>query len=173
MPNSIYLGLDVAKASVTLASEPAGLSGEFATDTAGLTALVQAVPSQSVTLVVVEATGGYEAPVVAALVTAGLPVAVVNPRQVRDAKSATSPKRSGASARPTGSTPRGSRSSGRGCSRPRARCQMRPRRSSKRCSPGGGSCSRCSRPSGSAARGPAGGWSAAASTPPSAGSNAK
>lgn len=84
MPSSVYLGLDVAKASVTLASEPAGLSGEFAADTAGLTALVQAVQSQSVTLVVVEATGGYEAPVVAALVTAGLPVAVVNPRQVRD-----------------------------------------------------------------------------------------
>lgn len=84
MPSSVYLGLDVAKASVTLASEPAGLSGEFAADTAGLTALVQAVQSQSVTLLVVEATGGYEAPVVAALVTAGLPVAVVNPRQVRD-----------------------------------------------------------------------------------------
>jgi transposase len=84
MPSSIYLGLDVAKASVTLASEPAGLSGEFPTDTAGLSALVQAAQVPPVTLVVVEATGGYEAPVVAALVTAGLPVAVVNPRQVRD-----------------------------------------------------------------------------------------
>jgi transposase len=79
MPSSIYLGLDVAKASVTLASEPAGLSGEFPTDTAGLSALVQAAQVPPVTLVVVEATGGYEAPVVAALVTAGLPVAVVNP----------------------------------------------------------------------------------------------
>ena len=84
MASPIYLGVDVAKASVTLASEPPGLTAEFATDSAGLTALVQAAQAQPVTLVVVEATGGYEAPVVAALVTAGLPVAVVNPRQVRD-----------------------------------------------------------------------------------------
>jgi transposase len=84
MPTPFYLGLDVAKASVEVASEPQGLSGQFATDTAGLSALVQAAQAQPVTLVVVEATGGYEAPVVAALVTAGLPVAVVNPRQVRD-----------------------------------------------------------------------------------------
>jgi transposase len=84
MARPIYLGVDVAKASVTLASEPPGLTAEFATDSAGLTALVQAAQAQPVTLVVVEATGGYEAPVVAALVTAGLPVAVVNPRQVRD-----------------------------------------------------------------------------------------
>jgi transposase len=84
MASAIYLGLDVAKASVTLASEPAGLAGEFATDSAGLSALVQTAQAQPVALVVVEATGGYEAPVVAALATAGLPVAVVNPRQVRD-----------------------------------------------------------------------------------------
>jgi len=84
MPTPFYLGLDVAKASVEVASEPQGLRGQFATDTAGLSALVQAAQAQPVTLVVVEATGGYEAPVVAALVTAGLPVAVVNPRQVRD-----------------------------------------------------------------------------------------
>ena len=84
MPASIYLGVDVSKASVTLASEPPGLTGEFATDTAGLSRLVQAAQSQPVTLVVVEATGGYEAPVVAALSTAGVAVAVVNPRQVRD-----------------------------------------------------------------------------------------
>jgi transposase len=67
-----------------VASEPRGLTGQFTTDTAGLSALVQAAQAQPVTLVVLEATGGYEAPVVAALVTAGLPVAVVNPRQVRD-----------------------------------------------------------------------------------------
>jgi transposase len=84
MPTPLYLGLDVAKASVEVASEPRGLTGQFTTDTAGLSALVQAAQAQPVTLVVLEATGGYEAPVVAALVTAGLPVAVVNPRQVRD-----------------------------------------------------------------------------------------
>jgi transposase len=80
---SCYLGLDVAKASVVLASEPAGQTGQFATDPAGLAALVAACQAQPVTLIVLEATGGYEAPVTAALATAGLPVAIVNPRQVR------------------------------------------------------------------------------------------
>lgn len=80
----MYLGLDVAKASVELASEPAGLSGQFATDSEGLTALVAQCQRQPITLIVLEATGGYEAPVVAALAAAGLPLVVVNPRQVRD-----------------------------------------------------------------------------------------
>jgi transposase len=84
MPAPLCLGIDVAKDTVELASEPAGLSGPFSTDPAGLAALLRVVQAQPVTLVVVEATGGYEAPVVAALATAGVPVAVVNPRQVRD-----------------------------------------------------------------------------------------
>jgi len=80
---SCYLGLDVAKASVVLASEPASQVGQFATDPAGLQTLVAACQAQPVTLIVLEATGGYEAPVAAALATAGLPVTIVNPRQVR------------------------------------------------------------------------------------------
>jgi transposase len=80
----LYLGLDVAKATVQLASEPAGLGGQFATDPGGLAALVAQCQAQPLALIVLEATGGYEAPVAAALATAGLPVAVVNPRQVRD-----------------------------------------------------------------------------------------
>lgn len=84
MPAPLYLGLDVAKDTVVLASEPAGLGGTFATDAAGLAALVAQCQALPVTLLVLEATGGYEAPVAAALATAGLPVAVVNPRQVRD-----------------------------------------------------------------------------------------
>jgi transposase len=84
MAAPLYLGLDVAKASVELASEPVGIGGQFATDAAGLAALVTRCQAQPVALLVLEATGGYEAPVVAALITGGLPVAVVNPRQVRD-----------------------------------------------------------------------------------------
>jgi hypothetical protein len=80
---SCYLGLDVAQASVVLASEPVGHTGQFATDPAGLAALVAACQAQPVTLMVLEATGGDEAPVAAALATAGLPVTIVNPRQVR------------------------------------------------------------------------------------------
>jgi transposase len=80
----MYLGLDVAKDTVVLASEPAGLRGEFATDGAGLAALVTQCRAQAVTLIVLEATGGFEAPIAAALAEAGLPLIVVNPRQVRD-----------------------------------------------------------------------------------------
>ena len=81
--SAVYLGLDVAKAEVVLASEPTGLGGTFGTDPAGLAALVAACAQQPIALVVLEATGGYEAPVAAALAAAGLPVAIVNPRQVR------------------------------------------------------------------------------------------
>lgn len=80
----MYLGLDVAKDTVVLASEPPGVTGTFATEGDGLLALVAQCRAQPVTLVVVEATGGYEAPIVAALADAGLPVVIVNPRQVRD-----------------------------------------------------------------------------------------
>jgi transposase len=83
MSASRYLGLDIAKATVAVASEPAGLAQEFSTDAAGLAALVAACQAEPVTLIVLEATGGYEAPVAAALATAGLPLAIVNPRQVR------------------------------------------------------------------------------------------
>ena len=79
-----YLGLDVAKDTVDVASEPAGLTGQFATDALGLAALVGHCQREPVALIVLEATGGYEAPVAAALAAAGLPIAVVNPRQVRD-----------------------------------------------------------------------------------------
>jgi transposase len=84
MSAPVYLGLDVAKATLELASEPAGITQQLATDPAGLAALVAQCRAHPVALIVLEATGGYEAPVAAALATAGLPVAVVNPRHVRD-----------------------------------------------------------------------------------------
>jgi transposase len=84
MSAALYLGIDVAKQTLELASEPAGLSGSFANDAAGLAALVAQCHGQPVALIVLEATGGYESPAVAALAEAGLPVVVVNPRQVRD-----------------------------------------------------------------------------------------
>jgi transposase len=80
----MYLGLDVAKDTVVLASDPAGVAGTFATDVAGLSALVAQCQAQPIALCVLEATWGYEGPVAAALAAAGLPVAVVNPRHVRD-----------------------------------------------------------------------------------------
>ena len=53
-------------------------------DPDGCAALVARLPGLEPTVIVLEATGGFEAPAAAALAAAGLPVVVVNPRQVRD-----------------------------------------------------------------------------------------
>jgi transposase len=58
-------------------------------DDAGIDALVTRLVEECPVLVIVEASGGFERAVVWALAAAGLPVAVVNPRQVRDFARAT------------------------------------------------------------------------------------
>lgn len=84
MSTACYVGLDIAKAHLDLAVYPAEAPQRFAHTEAGLAALVAHVRPLAPTLVVLEATGGYETAVVAALALAGVPLAVVNPRQVRD-----------------------------------------------------------------------------------------
>ena len=59
------------------------------TDDTGITALVRRLQEIGPQLMVLEATGGYQRAVVAALATAGLPVVVVHPRQARDCAQAT------------------------------------------------------------------------------------
>lgn len=76
-----YAGLDVSKGTLDLAVHE-GAATSYANTDAGITALLAALPR--VTLLVLEATGRYHHSVTAALVAAGCPVAVVNPRQVRD-----------------------------------------------------------------------------------------
>ncbi len=63
---------------------PSDASGAGPNDEAGIARLVDAVQHLAPTLVVLEATGGHERALVAALAAAGLPVVVANPRQVRD-----------------------------------------------------------------------------------------
>ena len=89
MSTPCYVGLDVAKAHLDLACRPLAPPQRFVHDDAGLAALVAYLQPLAPTLIVLEATGGYEADVAAALALAGLPVAVVNPRQVRDFARAT------------------------------------------------------------------------------------
>ena len=79
-----YIGIDVAKAQLDVAVRPSGEQWVSATDPASLDELVGRLQALHPELIVLEATGGREAPAVAALAAAGLPVAVVNPRQVRD-----------------------------------------------------------------------------------------
>jgi transposase len=84
-----FIGIDVAKAQLEFAGRPSGETGTVANDEDGIHALVERCQALAATLVVCEATGGYEAALVAALATAGLPVVVANPRQVRDFAKAT------------------------------------------------------------------------------------
>jgi len=82
---SIVVGIDVAKAHVDVAAVGAELGAHrFANDAEGQSALAAMLAALGVALVVMEATGGYEAPLACALQAAGLAVAVINPRQARD-----------------------------------------------------------------------------------------
>ncbi len=85
-----YWGIDVAKAELVVARDGLVECMTYPNTQAGLHALQAALLAASpVTLIVVEATGGYERGVVAALGGVDLPVVVVNPRQVRDFAKAT------------------------------------------------------------------------------------
>jgi transposase len=79
----VVVGIDVAKATLDVAALPGGAAWSVANDAAGLGALVARVQALAPTLVVLEATGGYERALVVALATAGLPLVIANPRQVR------------------------------------------------------------------------------------------
>jgi transposase len=77
-----WIGIDVASTGEAPVQR-------FANDADGIAALGTALAAQAPALIVLEATGGHERAVTAALAAAGLPVAVVNPRQVRDFAKAT------------------------------------------------------------------------------------
>ncbi len=80
----IYVGIDVAKDQVDVAVRPAGRSWSVKYDEAGVDSLVAQLNSLKPVAVITESTSGLELPLVVALAAASLPVAVVNPRQVRD-----------------------------------------------------------------------------------------
>src|SRR5215216_2720464 len=85
----LFVGLDVAKAPLDVALRPTGERWAVVNDDTSIAALVVRLQAMHPTLIVLEATGGYQRAVVAALAAAGLPVAVVNPRQARDFAKAT------------------------------------------------------------------------------------
>lgn len=85
-----YVGIDVAKAELVVARDGVAETATYPNTGAGQHAVQRALrDGPTVALIVVEATGGYERGIVAALGSAGLPVVVVNPRQVRDFAKAT------------------------------------------------------------------------------------
>lgn len=84
MTTACFIGIDVSKDTLDIAQVPTAPAQRVTNDAAGIQQLVTTLQGQPPQLIVLEATGGYEAPVASALALAGLPVAVVNPRQVRD-----------------------------------------------------------------------------------------
>lgn len=86
---AVCVGIDVAQATLDLALRPTGERWTLANAEPAIQSLVQALRPHAPSLIVLEATGGFEHAVVAALAAAGLPVVVANPRQVRDLARAT------------------------------------------------------------------------------------
>lgn len=89
MTSAFFIGVDVSKDRLDVAYRPTGEFKQFSNNEEGIAELVAELQRISVTLVVLEATGGYEAPSATQLALAKVPVAVVNPRQVRDFAKAT------------------------------------------------------------------------------------
>ena len=84
MDTPTCVGIDVSKGTLDIATLPAGEAWTVANDAGAIDALVDRLAALTPALVVLEASGKYEAPCAAALAAAGIPVAVVNPRQTRD-----------------------------------------------------------------------------------------
>jgi transposase len=78
------VGVDVSRDRLDVHLRPSGEAFAVARDGKGLENLVERHKALNVSLIVLEATGGFETTVAAALAGAGLPLAVVNPRQIRD-----------------------------------------------------------------------------------------
>jgi len=89
MTAEIFIGIDVARDSLEVAVRPAGEQWQVGNQTAGIAELLVRLRALRPTLIVLEATGGLELPVLGVLGSAGLPVVAVNPRQVRDFAKAT------------------------------------------------------------------------------------
>jgi transposase len=84
-----FVGIDVAKDRLDVHLRPSDETLALSRDGAGLQALVERLTALTPALVVLEATGGFEVAVAGALAAAGLPLVVVNPRQIRDFARAT------------------------------------------------------------------------------------
>jgi len=85
--NEHFIGIDISKDYLDIASSATQKTWRTSNDEAGIDGLIKRLSTP--TLIVLEATGGLETPLVLALVANQLPVTVVNPRQVRDFAKAT------------------------------------------------------------------------------------
>ena len=86
---TLYVGIDVSKATLDVAILPMGRHFAVSNDEAGIDELLGGFEDLKPTLVVLEASGGYERAVAAAIAASGIAVCVLNPRQTRDFARAT------------------------------------------------------------------------------------
>ncbi|HZX25024.1 MAG TPA: IS110 family transposase [Woeseiaceae bacterium] len=86
---SRVLGVDVSKDWLDVAAEPDGSLQRLSNDTEGFKSVIALARESESERITLEASGGYQTRLVAALLEAGLPVVVVNPRQVREYARAT------------------------------------------------------------------------------------
>jgi transposase len=86
---AVFVGIDVSKLHLDVAVRPSREAWRVENEEQGIASLVERLRTIQPTLIVMEATGGYEMAVATALALAALPVAVVNPRQVREFARAT------------------------------------------------------------------------------------
>jgi transposase len=84
-----FVGIDISKDTLDMGFQPSGGTVHLPHDAQGITEAVRRLSGGAPCLVVLEATGGIETALAAALLAAGVPVVVVNPRQVRDYAKAT------------------------------------------------------------------------------------
>lgn len=80
----MYVGIDVSKDHLDVASEDGAFAGRFPNDEEGHVQLTKRLLEVSPTLVVLESTAQYQLEVSLTLAAAKIPLAIVNPRQVRD-----------------------------------------------------------------------------------------
>lgn len=84
-----FVGIDVSKAELSIGVLPESEVPSVSNNEQGIAELIKRLKGLSPSLIVLESTGGLEFPVASALAVAGLPVVIMNPRQVRDFAKAT------------------------------------------------------------------------------------
>ena len=80
----IFVGVDVSKARLDISIGGSTEYWQISNDEKGFVELIERLRGLHPTLIVLEATGGLELPFVAEILSAGLPIAVVNPKRIRD-----------------------------------------------------------------------------------------
>ena len=83
MKEQIFIGIDVAKDTFCVCSSPAAVNLSLSNSGTGIKQLINTLKQHDIKLIVLEATGGYERPIVAGLLEADFNVVVASPRQVR------------------------------------------------------------------------------------------